>query len=244
MLATRPKKTGADRLAAPARARVANPRQGDFAKPDCEIAGERPATRRRDNEIPQQKFRIRLAAFGERSATARASNAFLGVSLTFLPEILAVVGLFLAIGPARRRGHGGAMYLGDRRCGQVDGGRAAANQQPLAFFQAERLDERSPGGLQHFRDGAEDYDLYCALQVLPHDADWRQILAPDTRGPLRHATATPRAAWIAGAPLDPYTVPNMCSWRDASSGSGTGTLGCKTTVFLIPMRLVAHDGWF
>jgi len=23
------------------------------------------------------------------------------------------------------------------------------------------------------------YDLYCALQVLPRDADWRQILAPD-----------------------------------------------------------------
>jgi hypothetical protein len=22
------------------------------------------------------------------------------------------------------------------------------------------------------------YDLYCALQVLPRDADWRQILAP------------------------------------------------------------------
>ena len=23
------------------------------------------------------------------------------------------------------------------------------------------------------------YDLYCALQVLHRDADWRQILAPD-----------------------------------------------------------------
>jgi hypothetical protein len=23
------------------------------------------------------------------------------------------------------------------------------------------------------------YDLYCALQVLPRDANWRQILAPD-----------------------------------------------------------------
>src|SRR5438067_1177844 len=28
----------------PARQRVANPRQGDFAKPDCEKSGERPAT--------------------------------------------------------------------------------------------------------------------------------------------------------------------------------------------------------
>jgi hypothetical protein len=23
------------------------------------------------------------------------------------------------------------------------------------------------------------YDLYCALQILPREADWRQILAPD-----------------------------------------------------------------
>jgi phthalate 4,5-dioxygenase len=27
--------------------------------------------------------------------------------------------------------------------------------------------------------GPSYYDLYCALQVLPHGADWRQILAPD-----------------------------------------------------------------
>jgi hypothetical protein len=43
------KKAGADGLAAPARRRVANPRQGDFAKPDCEMAGERPATRPHNN---------------------------------------------------------------------------------------------------------------------------------------------------------------------------------------------------
>ena len=29
------------------------------------------------------------------------------------------------------------------------------------------------------RVGSGYYDLYCALQVLPRDADWRQILAPD-----------------------------------------------------------------
>jgi len=27
--------------------------------------------------------------------------------------------------------------------------------------------------------GRSYYNLYCALQVLPQDADWRQILAPD-----------------------------------------------------------------
>ena len=33
---------------------------------------------------------------------------------------------------------------------------------------------RTPAGV-----GPSYYDLYCALQVLPRNADWRQILAPD-----------------------------------------------------------------
>jgi hypothetical protein len=49
MFASRPKKASADLLAAPARRRVANPRQGDFAKPDREMAGERPAIRPHNN---------------------------------------------------------------------------------------------------------------------------------------------------------------------------------------------------
>ena len=40
------KKTGVGEPA-PARLRVANPRQGDFAKPDCENEGGRPASRLR-----------------------------------------------------------------------------------------------------------------------------------------------------------------------------------------------------
>jgi hypothetical protein len=35
---SRRKNAGAEPVAAPARVRVANPRQGDFAKPDCVVA--------------------------------------------------------------------------------------------------------------------------------------------------------------------------------------------------------------
>lgn len=50
------KKAPASDLPTPARLRVANPRQGDYAKPDCRRLGERPAARHQINNSAFRSF--------------------------------------------------------------------------------------------------------------------------------------------------------------------------------------------
>ena len=50
-----------------------------------------------------------------------------------------------------------SMCLGDRRCCHSDGSSSATNQQAVPFLKTKSPEERSPGGLKHFRHCTEHF---------------------------------------------------------------------------------------
>src|SRR6266446_4974815 len=52
-------------------------------------------------------------------------------------------------------GNKGTVILADCRSSQPNGGCAPADQETLAFFEAQRFEQRAPRRLQHLGDGSE-----------------------------------------------------------------------------------------
>src|SRR5580700_4530435 len=58
------------------------------------------------------------------------------------------------------------MLLADGRSRQPNGSCATSDQQTLPFFEAQRLEQRTPRGLQHLGDGSERFPRKFGLDDL------------------------------------------------------------------------------